>query len=74
MPEPNFNCDYCGNAGYNSPSRMKRNHKNFCSKDCSSKYRSKKIEVFCNCCGSDTLKSVILHLRHFHTNNYFLLL
>jgi hypothetical protein len=58
MPEPNFNCDYCGNAGYNSPSRMKRNHKNFCSKDCSNKYRSKKIEVFCNCCGSDTLKSV----------------
>jgi hypothetical protein len=58
MPEPNFNCDYCGVGTYKSPYILKRNKNNFCSKECSYKFKIKKIEVFCNCCGSNTLKSV----------------
>ena len=50
MQEPNFDCDYCGNASYNSPSKIIRNHKNFCSKECSYKYKSKKVEVICLVC------------------------
>lgn len=58
MLEPNYNCDYCGTADHKAPSKLKRNIKNFCSKDCSNKYSCKKIEVFCNCCGLSTLKSL----------------
>ena len=57
MPEPNFNCDYCGNAGYNSPSRMKRNKHNFCSRECSSDFKNKQTEVYCSQCESVFIKA-----------------
>jgi serine/threonine protein kinase len=63
MPEPNFDCNYCGTPGYNSPAKMKRNNNNFCSKDCSIKYSTKKIEIFCNGCGKNTLKSLYQFVR-----------
>jgi hypothetical protein len=63
MPEPNFDCNYCGAPGYNSPAKMKRNNNNFCSKDCSIKYSTKKIEIFCNGCGKNTLKSLYQFVR-----------
>lgn len=58
MREPNCFCDYCGVESYKSPYILKRNKNNFCSKECSYKYKLKKIEVLCNNCGNSTLKSV----------------
>jgi hypothetical protein len=58
MRESNCACDYCGVGTYKSPYILKRNKNNFCSKECSYKFKIKKIEVFCNNCGIATLKSI----------------
>lgn len=63
MKEPNFVCESCGVVGYKIPSELKRRKNNFCSKKCSYKFQSKRIEKKCDYCGDVFLKRLSQALR-----------
>lgn len=47
------NCLHCGNSFYVYPSQVRKGGGYFCSKECSSQHKSKKIDCVCEVCGKD---------------------
>jgi hypothetical protein len=56
MREPNYKCDQCGKEGYKRPSLLKNRKNIFCCKECSDKFKDKRVEVICLVCQKVFLK------------------
>jgi hypothetical protein len=56
MREPNYKCDQCGKEGYKKPSLLKNRKNIFCCKECSDKFKDKRVEVICLVCQKVFLK------------------
>lgn len=61
MLKTNCSCFHCGKEIYRKPSRLKKNNRNFCSIECSSKTIKEEFGTYkeydCNQCGKKVIKT-----------------
>ena len=71
MPEPNYNCNQCGKAAYQRPSKLMMHKNNFCSKVCHDLFQNKKQEVSCLYCGVSIFRKQchMFKFPHFFCSN-----